>query len=205
MDGTQNHSYTSHRIPAKATILCPYLGRKANRAKNYSLTFCIWQNCFMSTWSKDHGFRKNYLNSVQKNNLRTISQADNSSGAISDMDKNLGQIGSSDEFYICLSLGHEQMIKKSWQHPCDHCYDRTGRRRLSALLFCCLAHAWWCSSCSPQLVSEPNWLQACLAKTVCHPRGVFLCSTFVPLRSTLFLHVYQCKKLAFGTFFLAIV
>lgn len=65
---------------------------------------------------------------------------------------------------------------------------------LSTLLFWYLAHAWWCSSCSLQLVPEPNWLQACLAKTVCHPRGVLLCSTFVPLRSSLFYMFISVKN-----------
>lgn len=43
MDGIQNHSNIGRNSSAKAAILCPYLGRKANRVKNYSPTFCIWQ------------------------------------------------------------------------------------------------------------------------------------------------------------------
>lgn len=50
--------------------------------------------------------------------------------------------------------------------------SRTRRRSLSTVLFWCLVHAWWCSSCSPQLVSEPNcsrhvWPRQSVTPQVC--------------------------------------
>lgn len=58
---------------------------------------------------KDHGFGRNQLlNLIQKNNIRTISQAKNDSGIISNGDKNPSQAGSSAQFFVCLFFPEPQ-------------------------------------------------------------------------------------------------
>lgn len=84
----------------------------------------------MSTRPKRPWFweKNSSLNSVQENNVRTISQAENGSGAISNGGRNPGWAGSPTAFCICLCLGHKQTIKKQELRPRNHCchLDREG-------------------------------------------------------------------------------
>lgn len=61
MDGVQTHSSTSCNTSVKEAAFCPYLRRKANRAKSYFLMFGIWQSCFMCTWPKRPRFWEQFV------------------------------------------------------------------------------------------------------------------------------------------------
>lgn len=110
---------------AEAAMLCPYLGRKTNRAKSYLLqTGLLHVNMAkeIMVWGETHCWTQS------RKTKRTTSQVENGSGAISMGTKIQTGLGVQLSFRFFCPWATKQVVKKSELHLCKYCcaLDREG-------------------------------------------------------------------------------